>query len=129
MAIAQKAQRKRPVRALAKSSPARLEDALFARVLQIVDAARGHAARSVNTTMVHAYWMIGREIVEVEQAGEKRAGYGDELLKRLGDGSPGGSARGSARGRCAGSGSSMCCSLEDRPSRGTSMDRENGQQR
>ena len=84
MAIAQKAQRKRAVRALAKSSPARLEDALFARVLQIVDAARGHAARSVNTTMVHAYWMIGREIVEVEQAGEKRAGYGDELLKRLG---------------------------------------------
>jgi predicted nuclease of restriction endonuclease-like (RecB) superfamily len=33
--------------------------------------------------MVHAYWMIGREIVEVEQQGKKRAGYGDELLTRL----------------------------------------------
>lgn len=33
--------------------------------------------------MVHAYWMIGREIVEVEQAGAKRAGYGDEVIDRL----------------------------------------------
>ena len=67
----------------AKASPARREAALFARVLEIVDAARDHAARSVNAAMVHAYWMIGREIVEVEQAGAKRAGYGDEVIDRL----------------------------------------------
>ena len=36
---------------------------LLSRVLEIVEAARGHAARSVNSAMVHAYWMIGREIV------------------------------------------------------------------
>jgi DUF1016 N-terminal domain len=33
--------------------------------------------------MVHAYWLIGREIVEVEQQGKERAEYGDELIKHL----------------------------------------------
>jgi hypothetical protein len=33
--------------------------------------------------MVHAYWLIGREIVEVEQHGARRAAYGEELLKKL----------------------------------------------
>jgi predicted nuclease of restriction endonuclease-like (RecB) superfamily len=59
------------------------EDALFARVVSILDATRGQVARSVNTTMVHAYWLIGREIVEVEQQGSTRAGYGDEVIDRL----------------------------------------------
>jgi hypothetical protein len=73
----------KPSKRLGKTPPARREATLLARVLEIVEAARGHAARSVNTTMVHAYWMIGREIVEVEQAGAKRAGYGDEVIDRL----------------------------------------------
>ena len=30
-----------------------------------------------------AYWLIGRRIVEFEQAGSARADYGTELLKRL----------------------------------------------
>jgi predicted nuclease of restriction endonuclease-like (RecB) superfamily len=33
--------------------------------------------------MVQTYWLIGREIVEVEQAGEQRAGYGEEVIERL----------------------------------------------
>jgi hypothetical protein len=33
--------------------------------------------------MTAAYWLIGRRIVESEQKGEKRAAYGEELLKRL----------------------------------------------
>lgn len=74
---------KKPSKGLEKTPPERREAALLARVLEILEAARGHAARSVNTTMVHAYWMIGREIVEVEQAGAKRAGYGDEVIDRL----------------------------------------------
>ncbi|MDZ4696121.1 MAG: DUF1016 N-terminal domain-containing protein [Deltaproteobacteria bacterium] len=78
---------KRPPRkktaAVAKASTASHEDALFARVVDIIEAARGHVARSVNTAMVQAYWLIGREIVEVEQHGEKRAGYGDEIIDRL----------------------------------------------
>ena len=47
-------------------------------------AARRHVAHSVNTAMVQAYWLIGREIVEVEQHGETRAGYGERLLEGFG---------------------------------------------
>jgi DUF1016 N-terminal domain len=72
--LPRKAKRRVPVNAVA---------GLLARVLEIVEAARGHAARSVNSAMVHAYWMIGREIVVVEQAGAGRAGYGDEIIERL----------------------------------------------
>jgi hypothetical protein len=33
--------------------------------------------------MTATYWEIGRRIVEFEQGGEARAGYGEALLKRL----------------------------------------------
>ena len=68
---------------VAKRTPARPDDALYARVLDIVEAARKHAARSVNSAMVYAYWLIGREIVVAEQAGAQRAGYGEEVIERL----------------------------------------------
>ena len=61
------------------------EDALYDRVAQIIEAARSHVSRTVNTAMVHAYWHIGQEIVEVEQAGEERAEYGSQLIERLAD--------------------------------------------
>lgn len=53
------------------------------RIRQILDFARSSVARSVNTTQVVANWLIGREIVEEEQKGRKRAQYGDELLTDL----------------------------------------------
>ena len=59
------------------------DEQLYQRVAGILDQARGQVARTVNTAMVQAYWHIGREIVEVEQAGEQRAGYGEEVIKRL----------------------------------------------
>jgi hypothetical protein len=59
------------------------EEALYQRVAQIVEAARHQVSRTVNTAMVHAYWLIGQEIVEGEQHGKERAGYGEELVKRL----------------------------------------------
>ena len=37
----------------------------------------------MNYIMTAAYWLIGRRIVEFEQAGSVRADYGTELLKRL----------------------------------------------
>ena len=33
--------------------------------------------------MVIAYWLVGREIVEEEQSGEKRAEYGKRLIEEL----------------------------------------------
>jgi hypothetical protein len=38
-------------------------DALFDRVAAILDEARGNVVRAVNTNMVIACWLIGREIV------------------------------------------------------------------
>jgi hypothetical protein len=61
----------------------RREEELFERVAEIIESARGHVARTVNSAMVHAYWLIGREIVEVEQHGKQRAGYGEDLMNRL----------------------------------------------
>ncbi len=69
--------------ATAKSPTTSHEEALFARVVDIIEAARGHVTRSVNTAMVQAYWLIGREIVEVEQRGKKRADYGARLVEGL----------------------------------------------
>jgi len=63
--------------------PERSADELFERIASIVEAARGHVARSVNTAMVHACGHIGREIVEVEQQGDERAGYGKGVLRDL----------------------------------------------
>lgn len=57
--------------------------ALYSRVRKILDAARLSVARTVNTTQVVANWLIGREIVEEEQRGQRRAGYGAKLLAAL----------------------------------------------
>ena len=56
---------------------------LFDRVRDILESARSNIARTVNTTQVIANWLIGREIVEEEQQGKRRAGYGAELLREL----------------------------------------------
>ncbi len=59
------------------------EETLYERIAAILDGAHSRVARSVNTAMVHAYWLVGREIVEVEQRGAERAGYGEQLLEGL----------------------------------------------
>lgn len=58
---------------------------IFDRVQVILDSAKSHAARSVNTTQVVANWLIGREIVEEQQQGVKRAGYAKRVLQKLAD--------------------------------------------
>ena len=52
-------------------------------IASLLEMARRTAARSVNTVMTATYWEIGRRIVEFEQGGQRRAGYGQELLGRL----------------------------------------------
>lgn len=56
---------------------------LYERIRQILESARKNMARTVNTTQVVANWLIGREIVEEEQKGEKRAVYGEQLIAEL----------------------------------------------
>jgi len=60
-----------------KSSP------IYDRIRRILESARSSVARSVNTTQVMAHWLIGREIVEEEQRGRRRADYGSRLLIEL----------------------------------------------
>ena len=57
--------------------------ALYAQVRAVLAQARQQAHRSVNQTMVLAYWQVGRLIVEHEQAGQARANYGERLLPKL----------------------------------------------
>jgi len=52
-------------------------------IVHLLDEARRAAARSINVLMTATYWEIGRRIVELEQGGSERAGYGQALLKRL----------------------------------------------
>lgn len=61
---------------------------------KLLEAARRPSARSVNALMTATCWEIGRRIVEFEQGDTKRAGYGEELLKRLAIDSPGWFGRG-----------------------------------
>lgn len=58
-------------------------DALFDRIVTILEEARGRIVRAVNTGMVTAYWLIGREIVEAVQGGEERAEYGKKVVEDL----------------------------------------------
>ncbi len=58
-------------------------ESILVEVSKVIEAARGQAVRSVNAVMTAAYWLIGRRIVEFEQAGEKRAEYGTALIERL----------------------------------------------
>lgn len=56
---------------------------LFDRVVQILEQARSNVVQSVNTNMVTAYWLIGREIVVEIQGGEERAEYGKQVIETL----------------------------------------------
>lgn len=55
----------------------------YTRIRTILGSARSRAAQAVNAEMVRAYWLTGREIVEEEQKGKRRADYGAHLLRSL----------------------------------------------
>jgi predicted nuclease of restriction endonuclease-like (RecB) superfamily len=58
-------------------------EAFYERVAPIIREARTTIMRTIDTTMVKAYWDIGRYIVEEEQQGASRANYGKLLLQDL----------------------------------------------
>ncbi len=57
---------------------------LVTGIAGVLDQARRTVVRQTNSVLVATYWEIGRRIVEFEQAGNVRAPYGEELLRRLG---------------------------------------------
>jgi hypothetical protein len=52
-------------------------------IVKLLQTARAESVRSVNALMTASYWEIGRRIVESEQSGDRRAEYGEELIKQL----------------------------------------------
>jgi len=66
-----------------RKSGSSADNHLFDRVVSILEQARSNVVRAVNSNMVLAYWMIGREIVEAIQGGKGRAEYGEQILANL----------------------------------------------
>ncbi len=66
-------------------------------IVDLLEAARRAAARSVNALMTASYWEIGRRIVEFEQGGKGRAKYGEALIERLAEDLPQRFGRGFSR--------------------------------
>ncbi|OGW62178.1 MAG: hypothetical protein A2V83_06135 [Nitrospirae bacterium RBG_16_64_22] len=64
-------------------SLARSAEPLYRDIRAVLESARAGAYRAVNAAMVHAYWHVGRLIVEHEQGGRKRAAYGEAVLEGL----------------------------------------------
>lgn len=58
-------------------------DNIRSGIVELLKAARSAAARNVNSIMTATYWEIGRRIVLLEQGGEQRAGYGEQLIEQL----------------------------------------------
>ena len=65
------------------NTPAPDNTALLGRVVDILEEARTHVARTVNNAMVVAYWLIGREIVQELQGGSGKAEYGKQVIADL----------------------------------------------
>lgn len=58
-------------------------DALFNKVSAIIEEGRKYVSTAVNLAEVYSKYKIGEYIVEDEQAGNKRAGYGKQVLLNL----------------------------------------------
>ena len=59
------------------------ESRLLVSIRELIVSARRTVARGVDIVQVLTNFEIGRRIVEHEQQGEKRAGYGREIVKEL----------------------------------------------
>lgn len=56
---------------------------LLDEIRRVVGQAQQYVKQTVNTSMVQAYWHVGRLIVEQEQRGVERAEYGKQQLEQL----------------------------------------------
>lgn len=56
---------------------------LIRNIGSLLETGKKQAVSAVNQAMVRTYWEIGKHIVEYEQAGNEKAEYGSETLKRL----------------------------------------------
>ena len=59
-----------------------IEDSIYKEIKSILEQARNKVYKVANSTMVEAYWNIGRVVVE-KQGGSNKAEYGTALIKNL----------------------------------------------
>ena len=59
-----------------------IEDSIYKEIKSILEQTRNKVYKVANSTMVEAYWNIGRVIVE-KQGGSNKAEYGTALIKNL----------------------------------------------
>jgi DUF1016 N-terminal domain len=62
-----------------------LKKEFIQQIQNIISSSQERAIRSVDTVRVMMYWEIGKLILEEEQQGKDRAGYGEFLIKKLAD--------------------------------------------
>lgn len=72
-----------PIAKIAANKVGHIKDDLFMRVVSKLEQARQNVVQAVNSQMVIAYWLIGKEIIEEIQLGEKRASYGKKVIQQL----------------------------------------------
>ena len=60
-----------------------IKQEIIQQIQAIVATAKERAIRSVDTERVLMYWQIGQVILEEEQLGKERAGYGEFLIKSI----------------------------------------------
>lgn len=56
---------------------------LYDQVKELLAVSKNNILQSVNSTMTKTYFEIGKLIVEEEQNGKERAGYGKQLISDL----------------------------------------------
>lgn len=60
-----------------------LKKDIYEEIRGLLKSARENIVSTINSTMAKTYFLIGKRIVEEEQNGDKRAEYGEELVKNL----------------------------------------------
>ena len=56
---------------------------LLPEIQSLIEASRQHVVSTANLTLVWLYWNVGRIITQDIQQNQKRAGYGEQLLRGL----------------------------------------------
>lgn len=59
------------------------KQSLSERVIALIESARRKVACTANLAQVYTNYEIGRQIVEEEQGGKRRAGYGEKIIEEL----------------------------------------------
>ena len=59
------------------------KQSLSDRVIALIEGARQKVAYTANLAQVYTNYEIGRQIVEEEQGGKRRAGYGEKIIEEL----------------------------------------------